>query len=156
MAHWHSWLLKPSLIPEYNEKLDVFSFGNIIISTLIHYWPNPGPPNLLLGDQLVAVNELQRREYCTALFTAQEKQLFLPTIKQCLENWPDKHPSSVMLVQVLRHIESSFLMDKSAAAPLKQLCQQLSAKEEECQQINEEFQGFLKERDEVARERMQR
>ena len=30
--------------PRYNEKLDVFSFGNIITFTLSHVWPSPGPP----------------------------------------------------------------------------------------------------------------
>ncbi len=27
--------------PRYNEKLDVFSFGNVVISTLTHEWPQP-------------------------------------------------------------------------------------------------------------------
>ena len=39
--------------------------------------------------------------------TAQEKQLFLSIVRQCLENRPDKRPSSVMLVQKLKHIESA-------------------------------------------------
>ena len=62
--------------PRYNEKLDIFSFGNVVISTLTHEWPNPGPPTRYQGDQLVALNELQRREHHVVKFTAQEKQLF--------------------------------------------------------------------------------
>ena len=135
--------------PRYNEKLDVFSFGNIILSTLTHEWPNPGPPNRYQGDQLVALNELQRREHYIGKFTAQEKQLFLPIVHQCLENRPDKRPSSVMLVQDLRRIESSLPKDSHVAAPIEQLHQQLSAKEEECRQKDE----VIREKDEVIREK---
>ena len=62
--------------PRYSEKLDVFSFGN----TVTHEWPDPGPPTIYEGDVFVAVTELQRREQCVELFTAQEKQLFLPIV----------------------------------------------------------------------------
>ena len=120
--------------PRYNEKLDVFSFGNVVISTLTHEWPNPGPPTEYEGDVFVAVTELQRREHYVVKFTAQEKQLFLPIVRQCLENRPDKRPSSVMLVQELRRIESALLRGGHVAAPIEQ---QLSAKEEECRQKDE-------------------
>ena len=135
--------------PRYNETLDVFSFGNVILSTLIHEWPNPGPPNRYQGDQLVALNELQRREHYIGKFTAQEKQLFLPIVRQCLENRPEKRPSGVMLVRELRRIESSLPTDGHVAAPIEQLHQQLSAKEEECRQKDE----VIREKDEVIRKR---
>ena len=135
--------------PRYNEKLDVFSFGNIILSTLTHEWPNPGPPTRYEGDTFVAITELQRRDRYIAVFTAQEKQLFLPTVRQCLENRPDKRPSSVMLVRELRRIESSLPTGSHVAAPIEQLRQQLSAKEEECRQMGE----VIREKDEVIRER---
>ena len=136
-------------VPKYDTKLDVFSFGNIIISTLTHEWPDPEAPNRYENDQLVALNELQRREHCTELFTAQEKQLFLPTVCQCLENRPDKRSSSVMLVRELRGIESSLPTGSHVAAPLEHLRQQLSAKEEECRQKDE----VIREKNEVIWER---
>ena len=142
--------------PRYNEKLDVFSFGNIVISTLTHEWPNPGPPTKYEGDVFVAVTELQRREHYVVKFTAQEKQLFLPIVRQCLENRPDKRPSSVMLVQELRHIESTLPGDGHVAAPTEHLRQQLSAKEEECRRKNEvikEKDEVIKEKDEVIKEK---
>ena len=134
--------------PRYNEKLDVFSFGNVVISTLTHDWPNPGPPTRYHGDQLVGLSELQRREHYVVKLTAQEKQLFLPIVRQCLENRPDKRPSSVMLVQELRHIESTFPRGSHVAAPIEHLRQQLSAKEDECREKDES----LKERDVVISE----
>ena len=134
--------------PRYNEKLDVFLFGNIVISTLTHEWPNPGPPTKYEGDMFVAVTELQRREHYVVKFSAQEKQLFLPIVRQCLENRPDKRPSSVMLVQELKHIESSLPRGSHVAAPIEHLRQQLSAKEEECRQKDE----AMKEKNEALKE----
>ena len=134
--------------PRYNEKLDVFSFGNVILSTLTHEWPDPGPPTRYDGDMFVAITELQRREQYVEMFTAQEKQLFLPILHPCLENRPDKRPSSVMLVQELRRIESSLPKGGHVAA-IEQLRQQLSAKEEECRQKDE----ALREKDEALRKK---
>ena len=132
--------------PRYNEKLDVFSFGNVILHTLTHEWPSPSPPTKYEGDVFVAVTELQRREQCIELFTAHEKQLFLLIVHRCLENRPDKRPSSAILVQELKHIESSLLRGIHFAIPIEHL-QQLSAKEEECRQKDE----VIKEKDEVIR-----
>ena len=131
--------------PRYNETLDVFSFGNIILSILTHEWPNPGPPTRYEGDVFVAITELQRRDYLVEMFTPQEKELFLPTVRQCLENRPDKRPSSAVLVRELRHIESSLPSSGHVAAPIEQVHLQLSAKEEECRQKDE----ALKEKDEA-------
>ena len=142
--------------PRYNEKLDVFSFGNIVLHTLTHEWPNPGPPTRYEGEVFVGLTELQRREQCVELFTAQEKQLFLPIVRQCLENRPDKRPSGVMLVQELRHIESSLPRGRHVNAPIEHLRQQLSTKEEECRQKVEalkEKDVALKEKDEVIRKK---
>ena len=142
--------------PRYNEKLDVFSFGNIILHTVICEWPNPGPPTRYEGEVFVGLTEFQRREQCVELFTAQEKQLFLPIVRRCLENRPDKRPSSVMLVQELRRIESTLPRGGHVAAPIEHLRQQLSAKEEECRQKDKtikEKDEALKEKDGVIREK---
>ena len=140
--------------PRYNEKLDVFSFGNVILHTVTHEWPNPGPPTRYEGDIFVAVTELQRRGQCVELFTVQEKHLFLPIVRQCLENRPDKRPSSVMLVQELRRIES--ILPRGNTAAIEELRQQLSAKESECKkkdEVNREKDEVIKEKDEVIREK---
>ena len=134
--------------PRYNETLDMFSFGNVILSTLTHEWPNPGPPTRYQGDMFVAITELQRRERYVEMLTAQEKQLFLPIVRPCLENRPDKRPSGVTLVQELRRIESFLSSGGHVIAPIEQLRQQLSAKEEECRQKDE----ALMQKDEALRE----
>ena len=131
--------------PWYNEKLDVFSFGNIILSTITHEWPEPRHPTKRKGDRLIALDEFQRREHYVELFTAQEKQLFLPTLCDCLMDRPNDRPSSVMLVQKLKCIESSLKRDDHVVAPIEQLRQQLSAKEEECRQKDK----VIREKDEA-------
>ena len=93
--------------PRYNETLDIFSFGNIILSTLTHEWPNPLPPTYLKGSKLVPRSELQRRERYCEMFTGGEKKLFSPIVRRCLENAPDKRPSSAVLVAELQRIEAS-------------------------------------------------
>ena len=142
--------------PKYNESLDVFSFGNIIVATVTHDWPNPGPGTRFEGDKLVAITEFQRRENYTALFTPEEKHLFLPTVQQCLENHPDKRPTSVQLVTSLQQIEASLPNGSQFASTVAQLQQQLAAKEEECRQKDEslrEKDEALKEKDEALREK---
>ena len=123
--------------PRYDEKLDVFSFGNIILSIMTHEWPEPCHLTQYKGHQLIALDEFQRRERYVEMFTPQEKQLFLPTVRQCLENRPDKRPSSAVLVQELSCIESSLPSVGQVTAPIEQLRQLLSAKEEECRQKEE-------------------
>ena len=139
--------------PRYNEKLDVFSFGNIIISAMTHEWPEPCHLTQYKGDQLIALDEFQRRECYIEMFTAQEKQLFLPTVQQCLENRPNKRPSSLMLVQELRHIESSLSKHGHGATCIVQLHQQLSAKEFQCGEKDATIQALrmkiLKQQDAI-------
>ena len=106
--------------PRYNEKMDVFSFGNIILTTLTHEWPDPGIPNQSNDGKLVALTELQRRDRYVAKFTPQEKQLFEPMVGRCLENEPDRRPSSASLVQELRDIESSLAETNHVDAPTGQ------------------------------------
>ena len=74
---------------------------------------------------------LQKRSSC---FSPQSR---------CLENRPDKRPSSVMLVQEMRRIESILSGGNHVVAPIEQVRDQLSAKEEECKQKDD----ALKEKD---------
>ena len=135
--------------PQYSEKLDVFSFGNVIIFTLTHEWPIPSSPTKYVGDIFVPLTELQRRERYIEMFTAQEKQLFLPIVCQSLENRQGERPSSVMLVRDLKRIESSLTTGGHVFTSIKQLYQQLSGKEEECRRKDE----VIREKEKVLREK---
>ena len=100
--------------PRYNEMLDVFSFGVVIISTLTHEWPTPSSPTYLEESTVRARTELERREQYFEHFDEEEK-LFLPIVCQCLENGLHKRPSSAVLVKELQRIES--VITKSSLPP---------------------------------------
>lgn len=86
--------------PRYDEKLDVFSYGCVIISTLLHTKaPIPTGPTKMVDGQLSAVSECDRRKHHMEQFTAVEKNVFLHMVEKCLEFDPTKRPSSSSLVQ---------------------------------------------------------
>ena len=93
--------------PKYDEKLDVFSYGNVIVTTVIHDWPEPGPPIKYEGDKLIALTEFQRREQYLNRFNQIENNLFLPVVSSCLENRSHQRPSSFHLVTQMREIEEA-------------------------------------------------
>ena len=122
--------------PRYDEKLDVFSYGNVIVTMVIHDWPEPGPPNKYEGDKLIALTEFQRREQYLNRFNQIENNLFLPIVSSCLENRPHQRPSSFHLVTRMREIEEfhpRVTTTSSSTAPLGQdpnhLHQELTIKE---------------------------
>ena len=46
----------------YTEKVDIFSFGVLIIHTLTHQLPVPGPTRAKVNGRIIAVGEYERRE----------------------------------------------------------------------------------------------
>ena len=125
--------------PQYNDRLDVFSFGNVVISTVTHEWPKPSHPTYLEESMILARSELQRREQCCKMFTAEEK-LFLPIVQRCLENALHKRPSSAVLVEELQRIESSISEGKPVAARSRQL----SAAESTGSRVKQKPYDYLK------------
>ena len=95
--------------PRYDAKLDVFSCGNVIIATLTHQWPTPDAPNHYEGEQLVALNEFQRREQHIILLSASEKAQFLAIIQSSLDNRPERRPASSELVAQVKRIEAALV-----------------------------------------------
>ena len=114
--------------PKYDEKLDVFSYGNVIITTVTHKWPNPGPPTKYKGKKLVAISEFHRREQYLVYFTPRESEVFLPMVCSCLENRLIQRPTSIHLVTQMRKIEASHprkIVGPSTIAQLQQEKDQL-------------------------------
>ena len=93
--------------PKYNNKLDVFSYGNVIIHTVTHEWPHPGQPTVPGPTTLIAVSEIERRVRYLCLFTPEENTLFRAIICSCLENQWELRPTSLELVTQMRTIEKS-------------------------------------------------
>ena len=93
--------------PKYNDKLDVFSYGNVIITTVTHQWPEPGQSKKYHGNRLIAVSELHRRQQYIDLFSQEEGALLLPTVCSCLEDRPRQRPTSIQLVEEMKMIEKA-------------------------------------------------
>ena len=93
--------------PRYTEKLDVFSFGNCIATTLTHEWPNPQNSKVFKGDKLIALTEFQRRESQIEKIADKEKDLFLLLIKRCLNDKSEERPKSSDLMSEMKRIESA-------------------------------------------------
>ena len=138
--------------PRYDEKLDVFSYGNVIVTTVIHDWPEPGPPTKYEGDKLIGLTEFQRREQYLNRFNQIENNLFLPIVSSCLENRPHQRPSSFHLVTQMRVIEESHprrAEDSTVIPQLRQALQQkdeqLCEKDQQLRENHEQMQKILEE-----------
>ena len=113
----------------YDEQLDVFSFGVVIISTLVHNKaPTPSAARVSQGGRLVAVSELDQRRKYIDQFTVEERRLFMPMVGQCLEFVPEMRPRSSQLVDSLSSINASLQSTISpGAAAVHPLTQRLSS-----------------------------
>ena len=123
--------------PKYDEKLDVFSYGNVIITTVTHKWPNPGPFTTYEGEKLVGVSEFHRREQYLVHFTPTESEVFLPMVHSCLENRPIQRPTSIQLVTQMIEIEASHprtIVGPSTIAQLQQEKDHLRKERDQFQQ----------------------
>ena len=143
--------------PKYDEKLDVFSYGIVIITTVSHKWPNPGPPTIYKGKKLVAISEFHRREQYLVHFTPTESEVFLPMVHSCLENRPIQRPTSIQLVTQMRDIEVSHprKIVGSTTAQLRQERDQLLQVEaclhQEVNQLNLRLRAKQKEIDNLKK-----
>lgn len=80
----------------YHDRIDVFSFGGVVIMMMTHRWPTPKPPTVITNGGKVALTECQRRETSLAEFT-HEQQCFLPLVERCLQDVPQQRPTSAQL-----------------------------------------------------------
>lgn len=92
----------------FSGKVDIFSWGCVVIFTLTHQWPNPGPAKKTVDGKMVALSECERRNDYLVLFSKQEKELYLELTRSCLEEEPCNRPSSDALTQnMLRVIQEA-------------------------------------------------
>ena len=89
-----------------DKKLDVFSFGNVIITIVTHEWPIPDKQEVSKGDRTIFLNERQRRQQYLDRFTQEDNELF-DIVCRCLQNHPGERPTSIELVAQMRQIELS-------------------------------------------------
>ena len=95
----------------YDEKVDIFSFGHLLLFIFIDEFPGQlPPPTTTSGEKLIAVSEIDRRgeyikmleQFCTKL----NLQVVVKVVKECLSNLPKYRPSAVNLTERLRSLHS--------------------------------------------------
>ena len=92
--------------PNYSVKLDIFSFGVLVIHCAVHEWPDPLPGTETGTDgTLKALTEVERRQTYISSFSDLERELFLPMIVPCLQNVPDARPDANHLVAHLEDVK---------------------------------------------------
>ena len=94
--------------PKYTSKIDVYSYGVLIIHTLCGRWPfpedafRPDPQN---PDAIIPVSEVERRaEYLQEIGNDHP---LLPVIQQCLSNIPARRPETPALLDQVNTILSA-------------------------------------------------
>ena len=90
---------------DYTEKVDVFSLGVLIIHTLTHQLPVPGPTRTIVNGKMIAVGEYERRERYLKVCSDAEVESFQEPIKRCLEFNPGDRITPAALVQLFHTIQ---------------------------------------------------
>ena len=105
--------MPPETFPQANiegslgneDRIDVFSFGCIIICVVTHQWPFPTSPVRQGEDgQLVVCTEVERRQHLLDQFDPAERECFLDLVHKCLEFEPLKRPRSKALVESMKEL----------------------------------------------------
>ena len=138
--------LEDSLVIRYGKKLDVFSFGCVMLHTLSHQWPTPLPAvvtdpetGLVKGGR----SEVERRSNYFDRIDRSIADVLTPLIKNCLNNLPEKRTS---IMRVCEQLED--LVDKECV-PIDDLT--VSTLQEEIQKKENEIQRKDAEIQEIQR-----
>ncbi len=95
------------VVPTYTVSVDVFSFGQLSLYTLVQEFPNPSTATYVDLDLgvVVARTEYQRRtHYIDKLqgMLVGTSEVVVRLIQQCLENDPRQRPSTQQIVHQLK------------------------------------------------------
>ena len=92
----------------YDDKLDVFAYGNVIITVITHKWPTP---QLMLEQEtpVESVSEFQLRQHHLQQFSKEELKAFGGITQLCLENEGSMRPSSAILLAEMKKVEATIL-----------------------------------------------
>ena len=94
--------------PAYDTSIDCFSVGVMMVHVLSGRWPIPSEPNRASSpddpDQLIALNEAQRREEYLQLIRSDPPLMEL--IQRCLKNNPSQRPNAEGILSQLQQAVS--------------------------------------------------
>ena len=94
--------------PKYTSKIDIYSYGVLIIHTLCGRWPFPEDafrPDLQNPDTVIPVTEVERRaEYLQEIGNDHP---LMAVIHQCLSNTPARRPKTPVLLDRVNTVLSA-------------------------------------------------
>ena len=104
---------------QYDDKLDVFSYGNLIIMAITHEWPTPIKPKPTAGEEAETqttevYSQLEMRKPYLELFSEDERKLFQGLVKLCLDDDVSNRPTSQILLPQMKRVEKAVLHSSSA------------------------------------------
>ena len=123
LAYMPPEVLQPT--PIYSDKIDVFSFGVLIIQTITRKFPTPSDPHCLVQDPkyqqpiLVRVPELERRKHdLHGLYLSHPLR---PLVLQCIQDDKQERPTAANICQLLAELMSSQMYKDSHLQYLQQM-----------------------------------
>ncbi len=99
-------------LEENNTAIDVFSFGHLVLYTIVQDFPYPSPAVVMDPDNpgvLVARSEVQRRSRQMEQLSQQlggETHSLVQLVTQCLHNDPRQRPSARQVLSQLEKIRA--------------------------------------------------
>ena len=137
--------------PVYNEKVDCFSFGVVIVQMLSRQFPKPGDrlkkvrtndPQFHGGEVEVRVPEVERRENHISLIN--HNRPLLQIALDCLKDNDNERPSAQQLQEQIAALKESPEYGESAR-PIEEILsekeQQIREAQERIQSLNEEIES---------------
>ena len=88
----------------YGKKLDVFSFGCVMLHTLSHQWPTPSQAVIINPETGLVTggrSEVERRSQYFERIDRSRSDVLIPLIESCLSNLPKNRPSIVRVCDQL-------------------------------------------------------
>ena len=128
--------------PVYSDKLDVFSFGCLILHILTGNFPVPTDPK-------PKVSEWDRRAYYVKQVLDNK---LIPLARQCLEDDPARRLNMNEVIEEIRHNRHDPSHGLHADENFKKLEQQLKQQEQELQKFQHQLQKEGKEKTEKEQE----
>ena len=106
----------------YHDRIDVFSFGGVVITMMTHDRPIVKPATEITDKEKIAFTEYERREASLEEFT-DEQQCFLPLVEWCLQNEPQQRPTSVQVADRINQLMNIISSAEIVTASLIHQCE---------------------------------
>ena len=130
--------------PKYTTKIDVYSYGVLIIHTLCGRWPLPGEafrPDPRNPDAIIPASEVERRaEYLQEIGNDHP---LMAMIHQCLSNIPARRPEAPVLFDQVNTILSALPQQFTNRVEILQQLQTLTAENQSKQSEIDSIQSKI-------------